>query len=387
MNNGTERIMKSNPLRSLETFGQSIWTDFISRGMIESGELLRLVKNDGVGGVTSNPSIFEKAIAESHDYDAAIRELADQGKSALEIYQVLTVEDIQHTADILRPTHDRLQSADGFVSLEVSPKLANDTDATIEEARMLWKAVNRPNVMIKVPGTEAGIPAIRELLSEGINVNITLLFGLPRYRQVVEAYLAGLESRAARKEQLKGVSSVASFFLSRIDVLLDPLLEKKSQSRDEGSGIAGSLIGEVAIASAKVAYRIYGGTFADKRFSKLAGLGAKTQRLLWASTSTKNPKYSDIKYVEPLIGAETINTVPLETLNAYRDHGNPHSTLTENPEEAQSKLDQLKQVGVDLDAVTRQLEKEGVDKFVKAYDILIGKLKQKMSESAPKGAA
>ncbi|HEY6951009.1 MAG TPA: transaldolase [Bacteroidota bacterium] len=379
--------MKSNPLRSLESFGQSIWTDFISRGMIESGELLRLVNNDGVGGVTSNPSIFEKAIAESHDYDSAIREMADQGKSAEEIYQALTVEDIQRTADILRPTYDRLHSADGFVSLEVSPKLANNTDATIAEARILWKAVNRPNVMIKVPGTEAGIPAIRELLREGINVNITLLFGLPRYRQVIEAYIGAMESRATRKEQLQNVSSVASFFLSRIDVLLDPILEKKSQAPGKESGTAKSLIGEVAIASAKAAYRIYSEAFDDKRFSKLARLGARTQRLLWASTSTKNPKYSDVKYVEPLIGAETINTVPLETLNAYRDHGNPRSTLTDNPEGAQATLNQLKQIGIDLDAVTLQLEKEGVDKFVKAYDVLMGKLKEKMSEPVPKGAA
>ncbi len=379
--------MNPNPLKNLESFGQSIWTDFISRGMIESGGLLKLIQNDGVGGVTSNPSIFEKAIAESHDYDAAIRDLAKQGKTTEEIYRILTVEDIQHTADILRPTFDRLKGADGYVSLEVSPKLANDTDETIKEARLLWKAVNRPNVMIKVPGTEAGIPAIRQLISEGININITLLFGLPRYRQVIEAYLAGQELRMRRKEQLKDTASVASFFLSRIDVLIDPVLEKKALTATSDSTIAKTLIGTAAIASAKIAYSIYQEQFSCKRFQSLAGVGAKIQRLLWASTSTKNPKYSDVKYVEPLIGADTINTVPLETLNAYRDHGNPKPTLVENVSDARSNLDALKKVGIDIDTVTLQLEKEGVEKFVKAYDLLMNAIKQKASEFTTKGAA
>jgi transaldolase len=379
--------MKSNPLQKLEAFGQSIWTDFISRGMIQSGELSRLIQKDGISGVTSNPSIFEKAIAESHDYDVAIRELAEQGKAIEEIYRILTVEDIQHTADILRPTYDRLKGADGYVSLEVSPKLANDTDATIEEARILWKAVNRPNVMIKVPGTESGIPAIRQLISEGINVNITLLFGLPRYRQVIEAYLAGVETRTTRKEELNGVASVASFFLSRIDVLIDPVLEKKVLTDTNNADVAKSLIGKAAIASAKIAYSIYQELFADKRFQGLAKVGAKTQRLLWASTSTKNPKYSDVKYVEPLIGADTINTVPLETLNAYRDHGNPRLTLAEDVTNARSTLDGLKKVEIDLDEVTQQLEREGLEKFVKAYDLLLKALEQKSSVYTTKGAA
>jgi transaldolase len=379
--------MSPNPLKTLESFGQSIWTDFISRGLIESGELLRLIQNDGVGGVTSNPSIFEKAIAESHDYDVAIRDLAKQGKTTEEIYRILTVEDIQHTADILRPTYDRLKGADGYVSLEVSPKLANNTNETIEEARTLWKAVHRPNVMIKVPGTEAGVPAIRQLISEGININITLLFGLPRYRQVIEAYLTGQELRMKRKEQLKNTASVASFFLSRIDVLIDPVLEKKVLTSTTDATIAKTLIGTAAIASAKIAYSIYQEQFTNKRFQSLAGVGAKIQRLLWASTSTKNPKYSDVKYVEPLIGADTINTVPLETLNAYRDHGNPMRTLAENVSDARSTLDALKNVGIDLDAVTLQLEKEGVEKFVKAYDLLMNAIKQKASEFSTKGAA
>jgi transaldolase len=382
-----EEIMRSNPLQTLEAFGQSIWTDFISRDMIESGELSRLIEKDGVSGVTSNPSIFEKAIAESHDYDVAIRDLARQGKTIEEIYRILTVEDIQQTADILRPTFDRLKGADGYVSLEVSPKLANDTEATIEEARILWKAVDRPNVMIKVPGTEAGIPAIRQLISDGINVNITLLFGLPRYRQVIEAYLAGLETRTARNEELNRVASVASFFLSRIDVLIDPVLEKMVLTDTNNADVAKSLIGKAAIASAKIAYSIYQELFAEKRFHKLVKLGAKTQRLLWASTSTKNPKYSDVKYVEPLIGAVTINTVPLETLNVYRDHGNPRLTLAEDVSDARSSLDRLKEVGIDLDEVIQQLEREGVEKFVKAYDLLLKALEQKSSVYTTKGAA
>jgi transaldolase len=382
-----EATMNSNPLRRLEAFGQSIWSDFISRAIIDSGELLRMIQTDGVGGVTSNPSIFEKAIAESHDYDAEIRTLAEQGKNVEEIYRILTVNDIQRAADILKPTYDRLQGADGYVSLEVSPKLANDTEATIDEARILWKAANRPNVMIKVPGTEAGLPAIRQLIGEGININVTLLFGLPRYRQVIEAYLDGLETRMARREQATSVASVASFFLSRIDVLTDPLMEKRALSNASDADLAKSLVGTVAIASAKTAYQIYREAFDSGRFRKLADFGARTQRLLWASTSTKNPKYSDVKYVEPLIGADTVNTLPAETLNAYRDHGNPAMTLTENVSEALSTLGRLKQVGIDLDTVTQQLEKQGVDKFVKAYDLLLESVKQKASAYASKGAA
>ena len=379
--------MKQNPLRKLETFGQSIWTDFISRGMIESGDLLRLVQNDGVGGVTSNPSIFEKAIVESHDYDAAIRTLSGRGKSVEEIYRILTVEDIQHTADVLRPTYDRLRGADGYVSLEVSPMLANETNATIDEARVLWRAVNRPNVMIKVPGTEAGIPAVQQLIAEGINVNITLLFGLQRYRQVIEAYQAGLEARMERKGDLKSVASVASFFLSRIDVLVDLALENEMRLDDPNVEYISSLNGQMAIASAKIAYRIYQEMFSDERFMKLARLGAKKQRLLWASTSTKNPNYPDVKYVEPLIGEETINTLTLETLNAYRDHGKPRATLTKDIAKAQKDLENLKRLGINLDEVTRQLEKEGVDKFVKAYDLLLESLRQKSFASVSKGAA
>ena len=356
-----------NSLLKLESFGQSIWMDYLRRGAIASGELKRLIEQDGVLGVTSNPSIFEKAIAESHDYDDAVHALAREGKTAAEIYQVLTVEDIQRTADLFRPVYDRLEGRDGFVSLEVSPGLARDTFGTIEEARFLWNKVNRPNLMIKVPGTEQGLPAIRQLIGEGINVNITLLFGLPRYRQVVEAYLAGLETLAAQGRPLDRIASVASFFLSRIDTLADPVLEKLGLEGGSPAELVAGLHGELAIASAKVAYQIYREIFGQDRFRKLAKMGARTQRLLWASTSTKNPDYSDVKYVEALIGRDTINTMPLETLNAYRDHGIPAARLEDNAQEAFQKLVRLRQAGLNLDDMTRQLEDEGVEKFEKAF--------------------
>ncbi len=371
--------MKRNPLVELEKLGQSIWMDFIRRGMISSGELRKLIEEDGVSGVTSNPSIFEKAIAESQDYDEAIRALTSEGKNADEVYQILTVEDIQMVANLLRPAYDRTDGQDGFVSLEVSPKLAYDTDGTIKEARRLWSLVNRPNVMIKVPATQPGLAAIQQLTGEGLNINITLLFGLPRYRQVANAYLTGLETQAAKGKNLKQIASVASFFLSRIDVLLDPTLEQKMLTGGPKADIAARLHGQVAIASAKVAYEIYKEIFGSERFRKLADKGARTQRLLWASTSTKNPAYSDTKYVEPLIGSDTINTVPIETLNAYRDHGNPKRTLDQNVSEAHKVLEALPSVGIDLDAATDQLEQEGVEKFDTALDKLMASLKKKQA--------
>jgi transaldolase len=369
--------MERNPLLVLETFGQSIWVDFIRRGMLTSGELKQLIETDGVSGVTSNPSIFEQAIAKSNDYDASIRALTLEGKTPEEIYQILTVEDIRMVADLLRPTYNRTDGRDGFVSLEVSPGLAYDTDGTLAEARQLWSLVNRPNAMIKVPATRAGIPAIQQLTGEGINVNITLLFGLPRYREVANAYIAGLESLAARGKDLKQMASVASFFLSRIDVLLDPEFEAKRLAIGPKADIAARLPGQVAIASAKVAYEIYREIFGSDRFKKLADKGARTQRLLWASTSTKNPAYSDTKYVEPLIGPDTINTVPIETLTAYRDHGNPRRTLDQDVSEAYKLLAALPSLGIDLNEATEQLEQEGVKKFSAAFERLMVSLKEK----------
>ena len=376
-NEGERMGMKENPLLKLEAFGQSIWMDFIRRGMISSGQLKQLIEADGLGGVTSNPSIFEKAIAGSHDYDDAIRALAAENKNVDQIYTALTVDDIQHVADLFRPVYERLNGADGFVSLEVSPDLARDTGKTIAEARRLWTAVARPNVMIKVPATREGLPAIQQLIGEGLNVNITLLFGLPRYRQVAEAYLAGLETLAASGKSLKSVASVASFFLSRIDVLLDPRLEKLITTDKSKADLASVFHGQVAIFSAKAAYQIYQEIFASERFGKLKTQGARTQRLLWASTSTKNPAYSDLKYVEALIGPETINTIPLETLAAYRDHGKPAFRLTHDAVKATGLLRRLGEVGIDLDAATQQLEDEGVQKFVQAFDLLTKALNEK----------
>lgn len=373
--------MRANPLLELETLGQSIWIDFIGRGMLASGDLGRLIEGDGVSGVTSNPTIFEKAIAGSHDYDEAIRALSLAGKRIDEIYQILTVEDIRRAADLLRPTYDRLEGSDGFASLEVSPRLAHDTAATIAEARSLWTAVSRPNVMIKVPATREGLPAIRQLTAEGMNINVTLLFGLPRYRQVAEAYLEGLGARAAHGRSLDRVVSVASFFLSRIDVLIDAMLEKPLQAGGPNAETAAALRGQVAIACAKVAYQMYQEMFFGGRFGKLAAQGASAQRLLWASTSAKNPAYSDVKYVEPLIGQGTVNTLPLNTLRAYRDHGRPALRLEEGVVEARRVLERLPQAGIDLGAVTQQLEDEGVKKFLDDFDLLMSTLKAKCARS------
>ena len=305
--------MNKNPLVRLQEFGQSIWLDLIRRSMLTSGELKQLIDEDGLRGVTSNPAIFEKAMAGSTDYSAAIRSLALEGKTGDEIYRSLAIEDIQLGADEFRPLFDKLDGRDGFVSLEVSPQLARDTEGTIREARELWAALDRPNVFIKVPATVEGLEAIRRLIAEGINVNVTLLFGLERYRDVADAYIAGLEQRAAEGKPIDRVASVASFFLSRIDLLVDPQLEEKIKAGGKQGELAGSLRGEVAIASAKIAYQIYKEVFSAERFQKLAAKGARTQRVLWASTSTKNPRYADVKYVEALIGAGH---------NQYTSHGN-----------------------------------------------------------------
>jgi transaldolase len=372
--------MGENPLVKLSAFGQSIWLDYIRRQMIESGELKKFIDEVGLKGVTSNPSIFQKAIAGSTDYDGAIRAQVQAGKSVKEIYESLTVEDVGRAADVFRPLYDKLDGKDGFVSLEVNPHLAHDTDGTIAEARHLWQALARPNVLIKVPATREGLPAIRQLISEGINVNVTLLFGLPRYREVAEAYIAGLEARTAQGQPLKRVASVASFFLSRIDVLLDPRLEKMAAAGGPQALTAKDLIGQVAIASAKEAYRIYQEIFGSTRFQKLSGSGARPQRLLWASTSTKNPAYPDVKYVEPLIGPDTVNTLPPETLEAYRDHGHPASRLAEEVNRAASYLQRLPELGIDLNQATQQLEDEGVEKFNQPFDSLMATLEAKRQE-------
>ena len=369
--------MKHNPLKQLEALGQSIWLDYIRRDLITSGDLRRLIEQDGLRGMTSNPAIFEKAIATSHEYDADIQDMAAQGKAALQIYEALSQRDVQSAADEFRPLYDRTDGQDGYVSLEVSPRLAHDTDGTITEARRFWTALNRPNVFIKVPATTEGLPAIQQLISDGINVNVTLLFGLPRYRQVAEAYLAGLEARAAQGKPVQHVASVASFFLSRIDAIVDPILEQLMAQGGIDQDAAKKVRGQVAIASAKMAYQIYKETFGRDRFRPLAQKGARGQRLLWASTGTKNPDYSDVKYVEALIGPDTVNTVPLETLNAFRDHGDPKIRLEEHVTEASWVMEQLPEMGIRIVQMTQRLEDEGVEKFNQPFDKLMESLAER----------
>jgi transaldolase len=372
-------MMGSNPLKRLGTLGQSVWLDYIRRDLMASGGLRRLIEEDGLRGMTSNPSIFEKAIAESHDYDEDIRAMALKGEGVKAIYETLSQRDVQSAADEFRPLYDKIDGKDGYVSLEVNPHLAHDTKGTIDEARRLWTALNRPNVFIKVPATTEGLPAIQQLIGEGISVNVTLLFGLPRYRKVAEAYIAGIEAHVAQGKPVTHLASVASFFVSRIDALVDPLLEKLIAQGGEKAEFAKKGHGQVAISSAKVAYQIYKEIFGQDRFKRLAGKGARVQRLLWASTSSKNPDYSDVKYIEDLIGPDTINTVPPATLDAYRDHGNPKARLEQKVAEARWILERLPELGIRIDDVTRQLENEGVEKFNQPFDKLMQTLAQKSS--------
>jgi len=371
--------MIDNPLKKLEALGQSIWLDYIRRDLISSGDLRRLIEQDGLRGMTSNPSIFEKAIAESHIYEQVIHDMAIRKKDVKAIYESLSQQDVQNAADEFRTVYDKTDGKDGYVSLEVNPHLAHDTKGTIEEARRLWAALNRPNVFIKVPATSDGLPAIQQLISEGINVNVTLLFGLPRYRQVAEAYIAGLETRVVQGKPLKNITSVASFFLSRIDTLLDPLVKKFIEPGNKETEIAKKVHGQLAISSAKAAYQIYKEIFGSTRFKKLADKGARVQRLLWASTSNKNPDYSDVKYIESIIGTDTVNTVPLETLNAYRDHGDPQSRLEQDVREANGILAQLSELGINIDKMTQQLEDEGVRKFNEPFDKLMEAITKQLS--------
>ena len=353
----------ANRVKQIHEFGQSIWLDFIDRKIMDSGELQKLIDEDGVRGITSNPAIFEKAISSSSDYDEDIKKLAKGDKSDEDIFYGLAVRDIQRAADLFKPVYEEeVRGADGYVSLEVSPHLALNTEGTIKQARELWKAVDRENVMIKIPGTAPGLPAIQTAISEGININVTLLFGLDRYEAVTDAYISGLEDRLAAGQPIDGIASVASFFLSRIDVMVDPMLDEKG---------LGELKGEVAIASARKAYEIYKRVFSSERFSKLKEKGAKPQRLLWASTSSKNPAIPDTKYVEELIGPDTVDTIPMETLEAFRDHGDAQSRLENDLDKATSTLEKLKTAGIDIDEITQKLEDEGIDKFNKPYDKLL----------------
>lgn len=344
-------------------FKQSIWLDFIDRQIMRSGKLTKMINEDGLRGVTSNPAIFAAAIAASADYDADIAGLGKSELSDEEIFFEIAIKDIQQAADLFNGVYnDEVTGADGYVSLEVAPSLALETEKTIAQAQLLWKKVDRKNVMIKIPGTEPGLPAIREAISSGINVNVTLLFGLKRYEAVTDAYISGLEDRLAKGEPVSGIASVASFFLSRIDLLVDPLLEEKGLNE---------LKGETAIALAKQAYAIYKRVFSGERWQKLAEQGAKPQRLLWASTSSKDPAARDTKYVEALIGPDTVDTAPLDTIDAFRDHGIVNATLESGLEEAGNTIRKLTNAGIDLEKAAQQLETEGIEKFNQPFDKLL----------------
>lgn len=372
-----------NPLAQIPDFGQSIWLDYIRKSFIESGELKKLIDNDDLRGVTSNPAIFEEAIAHSDDYNDIINELAKTDLSTEEIFLKLAIADVQAAADLFKGVYEKTDGLDGYVSLEVSPGLANDTEGSITEARSSWKTLDRKNVMIKIPGTKEGLPAIKELISEGININVTLLFSLDRYRAVAESYIEGLEARLAKGEPIDNVASVASFFLSRVDTNVDPMLEKIAAEDASKATVAKQLLGKVAIASARVAYHIYKEVFGSERFKALAAKGAKPQRLLWASTSVKNKAYDELMYLEALIGPETVDTVPKETLALYREKGHPASRLEDGLEEAQYVLYQLEDViGFKLSDITKQLEEEGIQKFVKPFGSLMDVLAQKRQEAA-----
>lgn len=377
-----------NSLLALEQAGQALWLDFIRRSLITSGELKKMVDEDGMRGVTSNPSIFEKAIVGSSDYTSTIDAMYGRGETdPMKIYEALAIPDIQAAADVFRPVYERTKRHDGYVSLEVSPFLAHDTQKTVEEARRLWKAVGRENVMIKVPGTPEGIPAIQQLLSEGININITLLFAVDRYEQVAEAHLAGLEALAASGGDVSRVASVASFFVSRIDTLVDHQAADRLKTASDATerALLRSIMGKVAIANAKLAYQYYKEVIASARWKALEAKGAQTQRLLWASTSTKNPKYRDVLYVEELIGPETVNTIPMQTLEAFRDHGKVRLSLEEEIDEAQDTMQVLEQVGISMKGVTDQLLKDAVRLFAEAFDQLLNALDRQCKVGAKGG--
>jgi transaldolase len=365
---------------ALQPYGQSIWLDFISRKMITNGQLARLVAEDGVVGVTSNPTIFEKAIDGSNDYAAHIEEIRRETPElpARQVYERLITKDIQDVADILRATYEQTRGGDGYVSIEVSPEVANDTNATVAEARHLWEVVNRPNLMIKVPGTGAGVPAVRSLTAEGINVNITLLFGRELYEAVAGAYIEGLEDRVGRAGAdgaIDRIASVASFFVSRIDTSVDKLIEEKlPQARGDERKRLELLQGKVAIANARLAYQSYKRIFSGTRWEVLAAKGARRQRLLWASTSVKNPRYRDVMYVEELIGTDTINTMPIETLAAFRDHGKAAPTLEADLKGARATLALLDAAGISLHKVTDDLIVDGIKKFQEPFDKMIASL-------------
>ncbi len=377
----------SNPLVELQHFGQSVWYDNISRGLIMSGELKRLIEADGILGLTSNPAIFEKAISGSEDYAGALRALAVSGRSTLEIYEQIAVEDIQRAADLLLPVYEASAGGDGFVSLEVSPRLADDTAATVDEGLRLAGLVGRRNLMIKVPGTAAGLPAITQLIGEGINVNVTLLFSRTNYEQVAQAYIDGVEALLAKGGSGAEIASVASFFISRIDTLADEMIIARIAAVDRASDRLAlrQLLGKIAVANARLAYATYKQICATTRWQTLAEAGARPQRLLWASTSTKNPEYRDVLYVEELIGPDTVNTMPEATVDAFRDHGVAASTLEKGLDEARDVMNGLEELGISMDQITDKLQRDAVRLFVEPFDSLLAAIEAQI-EAVPKRA-
>lgn len=362
-----------NPLQRLAAFGQSVWLDYIERGFVRGGRLARLIAQDNVSGVTSNPAIFHKAIVEHETYDDAIESLAHAGLAAHEIQETLIVEDVREAADVLASIYERCSGRDGFVSLEVSPHFARDTEGTYWEAKRLWTLVQRANLMIKVPGTKEGIGAIRSLIADGINVNVTLLFSVERYAAAADAYIAGLEDRLARRQPIEGVASVTSFFLSRIDTLIDQRLASVAEPE------LMAMRGELAIACAHAAYLHFVLTTAGSRWRELAFRGARPQRLLWASTGTKNPAYSDVKYVDALVGPDTVTTLPLETLCAYRDHGAPARRLGGRQPDLDAMLHRLAAAGIEWEPLAAQLEEEGIGKFAEPHEATLAALRVRLA--------
>lgn len=374
--------MSINPLVELTKSGQSIWYDGIQRGLITSGELKRLIDEDEIRGVTSNPTIFEKAIDSSDDYSNQLREQAERQKSASDIYEALVVRDIQMAADLLAPVFEKTDGTDGFVSLECSPQLAHDTAGTIEQVRHLWSVVNRKNVMIKIPATSEGFPAIEQCVYEGININITLIFSLHNYKKSIEAHLRGLERRVAAHKPIDRIASVASFFVSRIDTAVDARLQERIARADsiKEKRKLERLLGRIAIANAKIAYQIFKRSYRGERFVNLGAQGARVQRPLWASTSAKNPAYSDVYYVEALIGPETVNTVPPLTLKAFRDHGRVRVSLEENVAEEIAVLAGLEEVGIRLDDITQQVLDEGLSLFARSFEKLMKAIRSRRDD-------
>ena len=359
-------------IQGLQELGQSVWYDNISRGTIASGELQRLIAL-GVSGLTSNPTIFDKAISGSSDYDDALRELTGKGKTTSEIYEALAIEDIRAAADLLRPVYDLTDGADGYASLEVNPHLAHDTESTIAEAKRLFGALDRPNVMVKVPATPEGIPAVHRLIGEGLNVNVTLTFSLTAYRDVRQAYMAGLEDLDWAGGDVSHIASVASFFVSRVDTAVDALLDERVRAGDEDME---DLLGQAAIANAKLAYRDFNEDFGGDRFEVLRSKGARVQRPLWASTSTKNPNYSDVLYPESLIGPDTVDTMPDATIEAYQDHGRPEITLDRGVPEAEAVFESLEAAGISIEQVTAKLLADGVKSFADSFDSLVNNIEE-----------